>query len=362
MTPGSPGPPVRRSRALSAARLAAALLALLGLGLGLGAGGGLAAAAIGGVSGARGGPARVPTGWRTYAYADALISAPAAWQVERDAPCPSSRAPGLLVLGAPQGVAYSCPMIVLPANEVSLAVVSPTTEPSGPVVATEWVNGLKVVELASGPARTAWWVPSLSLQALGSGPEAPAVLRTLGALEPKALTAACQSAAIRADLPAVDGLLGVGSWPQPTPLGTWSAAVPVPPPGFAATYPQFARLVDTGLQVFATLTGAPGAAAFYQAGLDPSRQLVLHSPGCSGEVAGIETLEGSVASRVLGPPWEMEAVTEPGARNGAVFFRGDCPGGAQPSSTTSPCDTVAVYAPTGAPTPGSVTASLTTPP
>jgi len=157
----------------------------------------------------------------------------------------------------------------------------------------------------------------------------------------------------------VDRQLGVASWPAPTPVESWSAAVPVPPAGFDATDPQFARLVDTGLEVFATLTGAPGAAAFYSATLDPSRQLTLHSRGCAGAVAGIETLEGTVASRVLGPPWDMVAVTEPGAQNGAVFFRGDCPGGVPPTGTTAPCATVAVYGPTGAPTPGRVTASVT---
>jgi len=294
------------------------------------------------------GAVTIPARWRTYAYADALISAPAEWQVERNDPCPSSDAPGLLVLGAPQGIVYSCPMERWPPSSVFVAVGARPTPGRVPTGGARRVNGLVVVPLPTTSGSIGWWVPALSLTVNGQGPGAAAVLGTVRPLVPTPLGASCQEAAVRAALPWVDRRLGVTSWPAPSAVGSVRSALPVPPEGFGATYPQFVPLVDTALQVFATLTGVPGSTpAFYSATLDPSRQLILHGHGCTGRVAGVETLEGSVSPTVLGAPWDMVAVTEPGWWGGAVFFRGGCPGGVQPSASTSPCRTVSVWVPAG---------------
>jgi len=294
------------------------------------------------------GAVTIPARWRTYAYAGALVSAPADWQVERNDPCPSSQAPGLLVLGGPQGVAYSCPMERIPSSGVYLAVSAPPTPGRIPTGGAQRVNGLVVAPLPTTSGSIGWWVPALSLTVNGQGPGAVTVLGTVRPLVPIPLTASCQNAAVRAALPWVDRRLGVASWPAPSAVGSVRGALPVPPEGFGATYPQFAPLVDTALQVFATLTAVPGSTpAFYRAALDPSRRLILHGHGCAGRVAGVETLEGSVSPTVLGAPWDMVAVTEPQWWGGAVFFRGGCPGGVQPSASTSPCRTVSVWVPAG---------------
>jgi hypothetical protein len=54
----------------------------------------------------------------------------------------------------------------------------------------------------------------------------------------------------------------------------------------------------------------------------------------------------------------MVAVTEPGWDGGGVFFRGACPDGAQPATTTAPCVTAAVYFFDGSTTPATATASV----
>lgn len=50
----------------------------------------------------------VPAGWKTYTFDRAAISVPATWAVTHDSDCLDSRAPGLLILGAPKTF-HRCP-------------------------------------------------------------------------------------------------------------------------------------------------------------------------------------------------------------------------------------------------------------
>jgi hypothetical protein len=299
----------------------------------------------------------IPPTWRTYTYASALISAPFAWAVERNDPCPHSVAPGLLVLGSPPG--YFCMDEGPPEDTFELtAELMTTTGPQRSPTATENVNGLQIDIFASTKNELVGDVPALGLTISATGEDSRRILETLRPLQPVPLSSKCASAALDEDLGAIDRQLRVRSWTKATPvLSDGAAAVPTPPPEFSLSYPQFQSLAASGLEVFEHLTSDTGAAAFYSASLEPSRRLTINRGECRGQTAGIETLRGSVADTVLGPAWQMIAVLEPDWNGGGVFFRGDCPGDVQPASTTASCDTVAVYFVDNSISPSEATAS-----
>ena len=298
----------------------------------------------------------IPRGWRTYSYASALISVPADWAVERNDPCPHSVATGLLVLGSPPG--YDCPEEGPPENHLELTAEFMTTGPQRSPSAIENINGLQVDIFASTSKELVGDVPSLGLEISATGSDSRRMLDTLQPLQAVSIPSMCAKAAIHEDLGAIDRQLGVRRWTKAAPvLWDGSAAVPTPPPDFSLSYPQFQGLTASGLQVFEHLTSDTGAAAFYSASLEPSRRLTISRGRCRGQIAGIETLRGSVADTVLGPPWQMIAVLEPGWNGGELFFRGDCPGNVQPASTMAPCDTVAVYFVDNSMNPSDATAS-----
>ncbi|MGO8873857.1 MAG: hypothetical protein ACLQPH_21125 [Acidimicrobiales bacterium] len=122
----------------------------------------------------------IPTGWTSYAYGAALISAPRSWQVEHDTNCPDSQAPGSLLLGFPK-VLEPCPMIPGTVNYVAVTRLPagdsyrhPPYAPT-PVV----VNGLFVYEATSLPGSMVWAVPTLGIQVAGTGTQASEVMHTL---------------------------------------------------------------------------------------------------------------------------------------------------------------------------------------
>jgi hypothetical protein len=300
--------------------------------------------------------APTPPGWKTYAYASALIAAPTNWSVERNDPCPSSKSPGLLVLGEPFG--FNCPDDSTPAATVVLnttvdAVGAPT---SGQV--EQRVHGVDVDIRRFEPGGESYlWAPSLGLSVAWSSSAARGLVATLRPLQPTTLSATCRLDALRVDLPALAKEIGASGFVVPSP-----STIPVSgtEPGVSSDFdtdsPEFAALVTSGLDVFDRLISDPGPAAFYSSTVDPSRQVVLTTSGCRSKVAGLETLTASVSGHLLGPPWEMVAVTEPGWNGGAVFFRGDCPAGVQPLKTTAVCATEAVFFASGLPSPSAGTA------
>jgi hypothetical protein len=304
---------------------------------------------------------RTPSGWTSHAYASALIAAPPDWTVERNDPCPSSQAAGLLVLGEPFGV--SCPMDRTPASMVVLntfadmGTASALTQPAETV---QRVHGVGV-ELGNDdpPAVSTLWAPSLGLSVSWSGPDARNVVSTLRPLEPRSLSSACREAAVRMVIPELAKEIGASGLTIPSGAAApWSPTAPGVSSDFTMESPEFAALVTAGLQVFDGLVSDDGTAAFYSSTLQPSRRVVESTPRCHGQMAGIETLTASVSSHLLGPPWQMVAVTEPGWNGGALFFRGNCPGGVQPTKTTAACDTASVVFETGSTAPSKAVGSL----
>jgi hypothetical protein len=298
-------------------------------------------------------------GWKTYTFASAVISAPASWAVERNDPCPSSQAAGLLVLGEPFGV--QCPTESTPADMVvvnSIDVAATASPPTQPDQSVQRVHGVAVDIEYDPTAVSNLWAPSLGVSVSWSGLDVRKVVSSLQPLEPKPLSSTCRQTAVRNVLPALAKEIGAAGLPS-------LSSSPVPPsattPGVSSDFdtntPEFTALVTSGLQVFDGLVPDSGTVAFYSSALQPSRRVELATPGCRGQIAGIETLTASVARHLLGPPWQMVAVTEPGWTGGALFFRGNCPGGAEPTTTTAACETASVFFESGSTAPSSATGS-----
>jgi hypothetical protein len=302
---------------------------------------------------------RPTPGWKTYTFASAVISAPANWAVERNDPCPSSQAAGLLVLGEPFGI--QCPVDRTPADLVvlnSIDIAASASALTQPDQIVQRVHGVAVEIEDDPPTVSNLWAPSLGLSVSWSGSDVRNVVSSLRPLEPKPLSSTCRQAAVRKVLPALAKAIGAAALPAVSDIPAPSSATePGVSSDFDTNTPEFTSLVISGLEVFDGLVADNGTAAFYSSTLQPSRRVTLSTRGCRGQVAGIETLTASVARHLLGPPWQMVAVTEPGWNGGAVFFRGNCPGGVQPSATTAACDTASVFFESGSTAASNATAS-----
>jgi hypothetical protein len=131
-------------------------------------------------------PRSIPNGWRTYSYGWATISVPAAWAVRRDTDCPTTTAPGALLLGASK-ILSGCVLFHYQPHFVALTSI-PAGEGAAslPTTATPTeVNGVPVYVLFGSPISLHWEAPSLGVALAAAGPDAERILHTLRARRPR---------------------------------------------------------------------------------------------------------------------------------------------------------------------------------
>ena len=156
--------------------------------------------------------ASIPGGWKTLTFGQASISVPPRWAVKHNTNCPTTDAPGALLLG---GAPTSCPAYRSGLNAVSVttipADVRAGSPPTGAVSRT--VNGVPIWVQFGSPISLVWLAPSLGVEISASGSQASRILQTLR----RAHRSASNAAPARRDSPPTH--------PQPR---SFSRASPIP--------------------------------------------------------------------------------------------------------------------------------------